>query len=82
MIKPRGEMGREHVARRGERELMLLVGKQEGKRPIVRPRRGWPDNIKLDLGDIRWGDIDRIGLTQDWDQRRALINAVMNLRVP
>jgi hypothetical protein len=81
MIKPRGEMGRA-CSRKGERELMLLVRKPEGKRPIVRPRRGWPDNIKMDLGDIGLGDIDRIGLAHCRDQLRALVNAVMNLRVP
>jgi hypothetical protein len=60
----------------------LLVGKPEGKRPLGRLRRRWVDNIKMDLLEIVWGDVDWIGLAQDWDRRRALVNALMNLRVP
>jgi hypothetical protein len=60
----------------------LLVGKPEGKRPLGRLRRRWVDNIKMDLLEIGWGDVDWIGLTQDKDTWRALVNAVMNLRVP
>jgi hypothetical protein len=47
-----------------------------------RPRRRWVDNIKMDLRDIEWDGIDWIDLAQDRDQRRALVNAAMNLRVP
>jgi hypothetical protein len=60
----------------------LLVGKPEGKRPLERPRRRWADNIKIDLMEIGWGGVDWIGLTQDRNKWRALVNAVMNLRVP
>jgi hypothetical protein len=60
----------------------LLVGKPEGKRPLGRPRRSWVDNIKMDLLEIGWGGVDWIGLAQDRDKWRALVNAVMNHRVP
>jgi hypothetical protein len=60
----------------------ILVGKPEGKRPLGRPRRRWVDNIKMDLGEIRWDGRDLIELAQDRDQWRALVNTVMNLRVP
>jgi hypothetical protein len=60
----------------------LLVGKPEGKKPLGRPRRRLVDNIKMDLLEIGWGDVDWIGLAQDRDKRKALVNAVMNLRVP
>jgi hypothetical protein len=60
----------------------LLVGKPEGKRPLGRPRRRWVDNIKMDLLEIGWGGVDWICLAQDRDKWRALVNVVMNLRVP
>jgi hypothetical protein len=60
----------------------LLVGKQEGKRPLGRPRRKWMYNIKIDLLEIGWGGVVWIGLAQVRDNWRALVNAVMNLRVP
>jgi hypothetical protein len=60
----------------------LLVGKPEGKRPLGRPRRRWVDNIKMDLGAVGWSDVDWIGLAQDRNRRRALVNSVLNLRVP
>jgi hypothetical protein len=60
----------------------ILVGKPEGKRQLGRPRRGWEDNIKMDLKEIGWGGMDFIDLAQDRDQWRALVNTVMNLRVP
>jgi hypothetical protein len=60
----------------------ILVGKPEGKRPLVRPRRIYVDNIKMDLREIRWDGVDWIDLAQDRDQWRALASAVMNLRVP
>jgi hypothetical protein len=60
----------------------LLVGKPEGKRPLVRPRRRWIDNIKMDLSDIGLSVVDWIGLAQDRYRWRALVNSVMNLRVP
>jgi hypothetical protein len=58
------------------------VGNPEGKRPLGRPRRRWVDNIKMDLREISWDGMDWIDLAQDRDQWRALINAIMNLRVP
>jgi hypothetical protein len=59
----------------------LLVGKPEGRRPVGRPRCRWLDNIGMDLVDVGWGDVDWIGLAQDRDKWRALMNAVINLRV-
>jgi hypothetical protein len=72
------------VARMGERRnaCKILVGNPEGKRPLGRPRRRWVDNIKMNLREIRWDGIDWIDLAQNRDQWRALVNAVMNLRVP
>jgi hypothetical protein len=68
----------------GERRnaYRLLVGKPEGKRPLGRPRRKWLDNISIDLGEVGWGDMDSIGLAQDRNRWRALVNSVLNLRVP
>jgi hypothetical protein len=60
----------------------LLVGKPEGKRPLGRPRRRWVDNISMYLGEVGWGDVDWIGLAQDRNRWRALVNSVLNLRVP
>jgi hypothetical protein len=60
----------------------LLVGKPEGKRPLGRPKRRSVDNIKMDLLEIGWGGVDWIGLAQDRDRWRALVNSVLNLRVP
>jgi hypothetical protein len=58
------------------------VGNPEGKRPLGRPRRRWVDNIKIDLGEIGWEGVDWIDLAQNRDHWRALVNALMNLRVP
>jgi hypothetical protein len=58
------------------------VGKPEGKRPQGRPKLKWVDNIKLYLREIEWGSMDLTDLVQDRDQRRALVNTVMNHRVP
>jgi hypothetical protein len=60
----------------------LLVGKPEGKRPLGRPRRRWIDDIKMDLVEIGCGGLDWIGVAQDRDKWRALVNEVMNLLVP
>jgi hypothetical protein len=59
----------------------ILVGRPEGRRPLGRPRRRWEDNIKMDLQEV-WWSMDWIELIQDTDRWRALVNAVMNLRVP
>jgi hypothetical protein len=60
----------------------ILVGKPEGKKPLGRPRRRWVDNIKMDLREIGWDGMVWIDLAQERDQWRALVNTVMNLRVP
>jgi hypothetical protein len=60
----------------------VLVRKPEGKRPLGRPRRRWEDNVRMDLKEFRSGCEDWIGLAQDRDTWRALVNAVRNLRVP
>jgi hypothetical protein len=57
----------------------ILVGKPEGNGPLGRPRRRWVDNIKMDIGEIGWDGMDRIDLSQDRDQWRALVNTVMNV---
>jgi len=59
----------------------VLVGKPEGKRPMGRPRRSWEDNIKMDLREVGGGE-DWMELAQDRDGWRALVNTVMNFRVP
>jgi hypothetical protein len=80
--KNENEMG---VACRGDGEgkgvHRILVGKLEEKRPVGRPRHRWEDNIRINLQAVRCGGMDWIGLTQDRDRWRALVNAVMNLRV-
>jgi hypothetical protein len=60
----------------------ILVGKPGGKRPMGRPRRRWEDNIRMDLQEVGCGGMDWIGMAQDRDSWRALVNAVMNIRVP
>ena len=60
----------------------VLVGKPEGKRPLGRPRRRWEDNIEMGLKEVGCGGMDWIELAQDRDRLRAVVNAVMNLRVP
>jgi hypothetical protein len=60
----------------------ILVGRPEGMRPLRRPRRRWEDNIKMDLKEIGFGDVDLIHWAPDRDRWRALVNKVMNLRVP
>jgi hypothetical protein len=60
---------------------MVLVGKPEEKRPLERPRHRWEGNIKMDVQEVGCGGMNWIGLTQDRDRWRAIVNAVMNLRV-
>ena len=73
-----------YVARIGEGRGLYrdLVVKPVGKRPLGRPRRRWEDNIKMDLQEVGWRDIDWIDLAQDRDRWWALVNVVMNIRVP
>jgi len=73
-----------HVARMGEGRgvYRFLVRKPDGKRPLGRPRRRWEDNSKMDLQEVGCGGVDCIRLAQDRDRCWALVNAVMNLRVP
>jgi hypothetical protein len=84
IIKPRRMRWAGHVARMGEKRNVyrLLVRKPEGKRPLGRPRHRWMDNIKMHLSEIGLGVVDWIGLAQDRYRWRALVNSVMNLRVP
>ena len=84
VIKSRRMRWAGHVARRGERRgvYVVLVGKTEGKRTFGRPRRRWEDNIKMDLQEVGCGCMDWMELAQDRDRWRALVNGVMNLRVP
>jgi hypothetical protein len=73
-----------HVARMGEKRnaYRLFVGKREGKRPLGTPRQRWVDNIRMDLAEVGWSDVEWIGLAQDRNRWRALVNSVLNLRVP
>jgi hypothetical protein len=72
------------VARMGEVRgaYNILVGRSEGRRPLGSPRRRWKENIRMDLGEIGFGDVDWIHWAQDRDRCRALVNTVMNFRVP
>jgi hypothetical protein len=75
----------EHVARmvaEKKNAYRILVRKPEGKRPQGRPWRRWGDNIRMDFREIGWSGLDGIDLAQDRDQWRALVNTVINLRVP
>jgi hypothetical protein len=60
----------------------ILVGKPEGKKPLRTSRGRWADNNKMDLGEIEWDGMDWIDMAQDRNQWRALVNTLMNLRVP
>jgi hypothetical protein len=84
VIKARRMRWTGYVARMGEVRgaYNILVGRPEGRRPLGRPRRRWEDNIKRDLREIGFGDVDWIHWAQDRDRWRALVNTVMNFRVP
>ena len=73
-----------HVARVRERRgvYRILVEKPEGKRPLGRPRHRWEYNIKMNIPEVGCGGMDWIELARDRDRWRALVTAVMNLRVP
>jgi hypothetical protein len=62
--------------------IRYIGGNPEGKRPLGRPRRGLVDNIKMDLGEIEWVGMEWIDLVQDREQWSALVDMIMNLRVP
>jgi hypothetical protein len=83
-IKSRRVRWEEHVARICEKRnaYRILVGKPEGKRPLGTPQRRWVGNSKMELRAIVWDLMDWIDMAQDRDQWRALVNTVMNLRVP
>jgi hypothetical protein len=80
IIKARRMRWAGHVAR--IEDNMLLVGKPEGRRPLRKPRRRWVDNVRMDLVEIGLGVVDWIGPVQDKDRWRAVVNSVLNLRVP
>jgi hypothetical protein len=82
-IKSRRMRWAGHVARMGEGRHVyrVLVGKPEGKKPLERPRRRWEDGIEMDLREIGCGGVEWIHLAQDRGRWRAVVNAVMNLRV-
>jgi hypothetical protein len=83
MIKLRRVRWAGHVALMEKRNAYrIFVRNPEGKRPLGRPRRRWVNNIKMYLREIGWDGMDWIDLAQDRDQWRALVNAVMNPRVP
>jgi hypothetical protein len=84
VMKSRRMRWAEFVARIVEESgvYRVLVGKPEGKRPLGRPRHRWDINIEMDLQEVGCGGMDWIGLAQDTDRWRGLVNAVKNLRVP
>jgi hypothetical protein len=84
MIKSRSRDGlgiKYEWGRKGP-HYMLFVGTPERKRLLGRQRRRWVDSIRMDLEEVGWGNVDWIGLAQDRDKWRALVNSVLNLRVP
>jgi hypothetical protein len=84
MIKARRMRWAGHVAHMGEVRgaYNIFVGRPEGRRPLGRPRRRWEDNIKMDLREIEFADVDWINWAQDRGRWRAVVNTVMKLWVP
>jgi hypothetical protein len=86
IIKTKRMRSAGHVAQMREKRnaYRLLVGMPEGKRPLGKPSRGWVDNtgVRMDLVELGWGEVDWIGLAQDRNRWRAVVNSVLNLRVP
>jgi hypothetical protein len=83
VIKSKRMRWARHVARMGrKRSVQGFVGKPEGKRPLRRPKRRWKDNIVEDLHEVGCGCMDWIVLAQSRDSWRAIVDAVINLRVP
>jgi hypothetical protein len=66
----------------GRGAYRILVGRPEERRTLGRPRHKWEDNIKINLQEVGWGGMDWIDMAQDRDRWRAVVSAVMNLRVP
>jgi len=83
-MKWRGMKWSGHVASMGDKRGVygVWLGKPGGKRTLERPRRRWDDNIKMNFEDVGGGGVDYIDLAQNRDSWRALVNAVMKLRVP
>jgi hypothetical protein len=84
VIKARRIRWAGHVSRTGEVRgaYSIFAGRPEGRKPLGRPRSRWEDNIKMDLREIGFGDVDWIHWAQDRDRWRAIVNTVMNIRVP
>jgi hypothetical protein len=84
VIKSRRMRWAGHVARMGERRgaYRIMVGRLAGRRPLGRPRCRWEDNIKMDLQEVGWDGVDWIDMAQYNDRWRAVVSAVMDLRVP
>jgi hypothetical protein len=84
VIKSRRMRWAGHVACMGDGRVAygLLMGRPEGRRPLGRPRRRWEDNAKMDVQEVGWEVMDWIDMAQDRDRWRALVNVIMNLRVP
>jgi hypothetical protein len=76
------EMGGSYSTNGKRNAYRLLMGKPEEKRPLGRPRCRWVDNIRMGLGEVGWGVVDWIGLAKDRNRWRAVVNSVLNLRVP
>jgi hypothetical protein len=84
IMKSRRMTWKKHVARMEENRnaYRLMEGKPEGKRSLGRPRQKWTENIKTELVEVGWGDVDWIGLAQDRNRWRAVVNSAINLRAP